>query len=54
MKSQAFTHYTDQLLTSAGLVIFFVFFVGVVFWVYRKGSKEVYNHLDKLPLNDGE
>ena len=54
MKQEAFTNFSDQYLTSAGLLIFFIFFISVVIWVFRKGSTEYYSQIDKLPLTDGE
>lgn len=46
-------YFTDTHLTSIGLLLFFTFFVAVVFWVFRKGSKAYYNQTAKMPL-DGE
>lgn len=54
MKQEALKFFTDTQLTAAGLMIFFLFFVGVLFWVYRKSSTEIYAHLEKVPLNDGD
>ena len=46
-------YFTDTYLTSIGLLLFFTFFVAVVFWVFRKGSKQFYNQTAQMPL-DGE
>ncbi|UOF01569.1 cbb3-type cytochrome oxidase subunit 3 [Bdellovibrio reynosensis] len=54
MKQEALKYFTDTHLTAMGLVIFFLFFAGVVAWVYRKHSKEIYAHLEQLPLKGGE
>jgi cbb3-type cytochrome oxidase subunit 3 len=54
MKQEALKAFTDTQLTAAGLVIFFCFFVGVLLWVNRKGSKNFYNKMGNLPLNEGE
>lgn len=43
-------HFSDTYLTSIGLLIFFIFFVAVIVWVFRKGSKSFYNHAAQLPL----
>ncbi len=32
--------------------IFFLFFVGLCFFVYQKARRPVYEHLEKLPLED--
>lgn len=34
------------------LVLFFLFFVGVLFWVMRPGSKEGYERAGRMPLDD--
>lgn len=52
MKQEALKYFTDTQMTALGLLIFFFFFIGVLFWVYRKGSKNLYHHLGNLPLND--
>lgn len=54
MKQEGLMYFTDTHLTTAGLLIFFLFFIGVLFWVFRKSSSELYNHLEKMPLKDGE
>lgn len=54
MKQDGLKFFTDTHLTSIGLMIFFLFFVGVMFWIYRRNSKELYSGMEQLPLNDGE
>lgn len=44
-------YFTDTHLTSIGLLLFFTFFVAVIFWVFRKGSKPFYNHTAQMPLD---
>ena len=31
---------------------FFLFFVGVVWWVYRKNRKSLYHEISMLPIED--
>ncbi len=47
-------HFTETHLTSIGLIIFFGFFVGVLWWTARKDSKQLYQKMESLPLEDGE
>ncbi len=54
MKQEGLMYFTDTYLTSLGLTIFFVFFIGVCFWVYRKGSQSLYTQLSQLPLQNGD
>lgn len=37
-----------------GLVLFLVFFVAVLFWIYRPGSKSTYDEESQLPFTDEE
>ncbi|HCQ70514.1 MAG: CcoQ/FixQ family Cbb3-type cytochrome c oxidase assembly chaperone [Alphaproteobacteria bacterium] len=37
-----------------GLLFFFVFFVGVVLWVFRPGSKKKYSQDARIPLEEKE
>lgn len=53
MKNEGLAYFSDTYLTSLGLVIFFIFFVAMIFWVYRKQSKELYNYVEQLPLTEG-
>lgn len=54
MKSLALSHFQDIHLTALGLLIFFVFFCGVLWWVSRKSTQEVYQQLQNRPFEDGE
>jgi cbb3-type cytochrome oxidase subunit 3 len=53
MKQQGLAYFSDTYLTSIGLLIFFVFFAGMLVWVHRKNSKDLYSYLEQLPLNEG-
>ena len=44
-------YFTDTHLTSIGLILFFTFFIAVLFWIFRKGSKKFYNQAAKIPFN---
>ncbi len=48
-------HYTflRQLADSWGLVVMFLFFVGVIIFVFRPGSKAEYDEVAKIPLQNG-
>lgn len=53
MKQEVFQHYTDQPLTILGLFIFVGFFVGLLFWVYRRTQSSHYKYMSHLPI-EGE
>lgn len=54
MKQEGLKYFTDLHLTSMGLIIFFVFFICVVVWVFRKNSNAFYGHMQNMPLKDQE
>ncbi|MCD8496721.1 MAG: cbb3-type cytochrome c oxidase subunit 3 [Alphaproteobacteria bacterium] len=35
-----------------GLIFFFIFFIGVVIWVFRPGSKKKYEQDAQIPLKE--
>ena len=37
-----------------GLLFFFLFFVGVIVWVFRPGSKKKYEKDARIPLEESE
>ncbi|WP_413288142.1 CcoQ/FixQ family Cbb3-type cytochrome c oxidase assembly chaperone [Bdellovibrio sp. HCB337] len=53
MKQQGLAFFTDTHLTAIGLLIFFGFFLGVLFWTLRKTQKATYDKLAQIPL-EGE
>ncbi len=38
----------------AALLFFFLFFIGVLAWVYRPGAKDKYKKWSRIPLNNGD
>ena len=54
MKQEGLKFFTDTDLTACGLLIFFLFFIAVCFWIYRKGSQNLYHRMSQLPLIQGD
>lgn len=54
MKQLGLKYFTDTHLTVLGLMIFFLFFIGVIMWVYRKNSTQLYSQLENMPLTGGD
>ncbi len=54
MKQEGLAYFTDTQLTALGLLIFFIFFIGVLVWTSLKDNKAIYKNLEQLPLKDGE
>jgi cbb3-type cytochrome oxidase subunit 3 len=40
--------------TIIGLLFFFCFFMGLLFWVFRPGGKSIYKNFSEIPLKEGE
>lgn len=53
MKQVGLTYFSDTFITSLGLLIFLVFFIGMLIWVHRRSSTELYQYLEQLPLHEG-
>jgi cytochrome c oxidase cbb3-type subunit IV len=54
MKSLALSQFQNIHLTAVGLLIFFVYFCGVLWWVSRKSAQKNYQKMQNLPFDDGE
>lgn len=52
MIQRVLSHYHLPGLTCLGLILFMSIFIGALIWVFRKGSKNVYETLEQLPLKD--
>ncbi|MAF90529.1 MAG: cbb3-type cytochrome c oxidase subunit 3 [Bdellovibrionota bacterium] len=48
----ALSDYPFVDLSVIGFLIFFLIFCGMLFWIFRKGSKKFYNDMSNLPLED--
>ncbi|MBK9321523.1 MAG: cbb3-type cytochrome c oxidase subunit 3 [Bdellovibrionaceae bacterium] len=53
MKQEALMQFTDTYLTSVGLIIFFLFFMGVLYWTSRKENIALYKKIETMPLIEG-
>jgi len=47
-------YFTDTYLTAIGLVIFFSFFLGVVWWASLPVNKKRFRHYETLPFENGD
>lgn len=43
-----------ELMPTLVMITFVLFFVVMVFWVFRKDSKKVYRQAENLPFSDEE
>lgn len=41
-------------LAIIGQIIFFTVFLSVIFWIFRKGSKQFYQKMAQIPLEQEE
>jgi cbb3-type cytochrome oxidase subunit 3 len=54
MKSQVLSNIPWPSLSIAGFFIFLLVFCGVIYWTFRKGSKEIYKNAECTPFDEGE
>lgn len=54
MKQQFLSNFPFLDLVVVGQLLFFTIFLGALAWVFRSGSKEFYDKLAALPLDDKE
>lgn len=52
MLKLALSHFPLKQMPLIGLGLFVVVFVGVLFWVHRKGSRHFYERMSKIPLGE--
>ncbi|MCP4914697.1 MAG: cbb3-type cytochrome c oxidase subunit 3 [Oligoflexia bacterium] len=52
MKSQVLSSFAWTDLTVLAFIIFLTFFVAMIYWVFRKGSKNLYKSVEQLPLEE--
>lgn len=50
---QVLSQFPFTTLVLVGQLMFFTIFVGAIFWVFRKGSKEAYGYLSEIPFRKG-
>lgn len=50
MKSQVLNNFDMQWLTVTAFVLFLVFFISVVIWTFRTGSKDLYKQVGDIPF----
>ncbi len=53
MKSQVLSNFAWTDLTVVAFVMFLSIFVFVLFWTFRKDSKQFYEDAGSLPLSEG-
>ena len=51
---EGLSYFTDVYLTSFGLLIFFGFFLGVIWWVTRPQNRELFRYTESLPFENGD
>jgi cbb3-type cytochrome oxidase subunit 3 len=51
MFREALTDFEWTEWSVAALVLFFVVFVGIVIWAYRRSARKHYEYMSKLPLD---
>jgi len=52
MKQEGLKFFTNTEYTLIAFIIFFVFFIGMTIWVFRKSAKKQYSQIANIPLED--
>lgn len=52
MKKEYLLNFPHIDVTLVALMIFMGIFIGMLVWIFRKNSTQVYDKLSKLPLED--
>ena len=52
MLREALSFFTNTEWTVIGLVLFFVTFVAIVAWTYRRSARKFYRDMAHLPLDE--
>lgn len=53
MKSQVLSNFAWTDLTVLAFIIFLTFFIFVVYWTFRRGSKNFYEDASSIPFKEG-
>lgn len=54
MKQMLLTHFPFMSLSIAALLIFFLFFVGLLVWIKLDLNRVKFENAEQMPLHDGE
>jgi len=52
MIQRVLSHYHLLYLTCFGLILFMMVFIGCLFWVFRRGSSNIYALHKRLPFDE--
>jgi cbb3-type cytochrome oxidase subunit 3 len=52
MLREGLAFFTDTYLTMIAFALFFVTFVGIVLWTYRRSARSHYDEMARLPLDE--
>ncbi len=53
MKQELLAQFPVPMVVGLAVFIFLTVFIGLLFWVFRKGSSKVYSEVEQLPLREG-
>ena len=54
MRKEVFANMDLSILPSIGLLCFLFVFIGVLFWIYRRGSKDLYKEISSTILEENK
>jgi len=53
MKTAVLSQFDMSILPITTMILFMSLFFGVIYWLFRQESKEIYSEAKNMPLNDG-
>ncbi len=52
MIREALSHFPFPAMTAFALLLFLAIFTSMLFWVFRRSGRAVYQHLEHLPIDE--
>ena len=53
MKQLVLGSFDMTWMTNFALILFFSLFIGMLIWIFRRSSKELYSRVEQIPLEEG-
>lgn len=53
MVREVLSNFPYGYMPTAVMLVFLLFFCSMVWWVFRKKSKQIYQKIERLPLEEG-
>jgi cbb3-type cytochrome oxidase subunit 3 len=54
MKALVLSHFSEQWLTAIAFILFFMIFMGVIYFTYIRNNKSALEKFGSMPLDQGD